>query len=153
MTANDRKRLVNALRTRTTWDKGCLVYTTQRRRPYMSVGFDRKLFPVSRIILAAKHNLDIEDRSWVACHGPCDNARCVCPSHLYVGTYSSNIRDAMNRSQFNLGTKNGMSKLTPDQVRTIRLYQGPGTEIAQQLGVSQSAVSNIRRGKRWRHVT
>ncbi len=150
MTTRDRKRLVNALRTRTTWDGDCLVYVTASRPKILVRGKGR--VTVARVILAFKNNLNIEDRSWVACHGPCDNKRCVRPSHLYTGTHRSNAMDAVNRSQFNQGTKHGMAKLTEDNVRLIRSSSKTNMALSKLLGVSYTTIYDARNRRSWRHV-
>ncbi|MFV8266483.1 hypothetical protein ACNQR9_26045 [Mycolicibacterium peregrinum] len=54
-----------------------------------------------------------------------------------------------------LGSKHGKSKLTEGDVRDMRrLYCSGATQVslAELFGVSQSNVSDIVRGKTWRHV-
>lgn len=54
-----------------------------------------------------------------------------------------------------VGAKNGNSKLTDDQVRDIRQLYVDGItqyELADKYGVSQALISNIVRGKTWKHV-
>jgi hypothetical protein len=54
------------------------------------------------------------------------------------------------------GERNGAATLTADKVREIRRMFADGvtqTEIGRRLGVAQTNVSLIVRGKRWAHVT
>jgi len=53
------------------------------------------------------------------------------------------------------GSRHGMSKLSDADVRRIRALRGKRrqADIAVSFGISQSEVSDIQTGKRWRHVT
>lgn len=50
------------------------------------------------------------------------------------------------------GTKNGRSKLTEEQVLTIRDSAGPAAALGRQYGVSKTAIRLIRNGRNWRHL-
>lgn len=92
----------------------------------------------------------------VVCHA-CDNRRCVNPHHLWIGTQSENLKDAaakgrMFRPNTN-GQRNGNSKLTIEDVRTIRAMRESGQlqyKIAEKFGVSPSTVGEIIKGKIWK---
>jgi hypothetical protein len=53
-----------------------------------------------------------------------------------------------------VGSRNGASKLTDDEVRSIRALAGSQTQrsIAEQFGVHQGVVWRIIKGKAWAHV-
>lgn len=85
----------------------------------------------------------------------CDNRACVNPAHLEAGTQLENVRDAVERTAMNRGTKHGLSKLTDDAVRDIRasVLRGERTrDVAARHGVVHSCVVNIAASRRWRHV-
>lgn len=48
-------------------------------------------------------------KGWLVCH-KCDYPRCVNPNHLFVGTYSDNIKDAVSKGRWRHGPP-----LRPDQ--------------------------------------
>ena len=73
----------------------------------------------------------------------CDVPLCVNPKHLWLGTHTDNMRD-MHRKQ------RWANKLTPDDVQSIRNCRGTQVAVAAKYGVSQSLVSRIRGGLRWR---
>lgn len=94
-----------------------------------------------------------------ACHH-CDNAGCVNPDHLYIGSPRENISDAYRRgrrARTNAGTfPDGEShinaKLTVDDVRHIKQSSLGVAELGRMFGVSASAICDVRAGRTWRHV-
>jgi hypothetical protein len=78
----------------------------------------------------------------------CDNPSCVKPSHLSVGTRLENNRDAVAKRRNQFGEKHWAAKLTTEQVESVRNMKGTYTQIAKIFGVSQSAISRIKTGKR-----
>lgn len=91
----------------------------------------------------------------------CDNPRCINPGHLSAGTRSQNMKDCSERGRaripkpIKLGEENGASKLLEVDVRSIRRLLAKGISqqsIADRFGVTQGAISDIKLGKKWRHV-
>lgn len=101
--------------------------------------------------------------SWMLYHGPipdglcvlhkCDVTYCVSPDHLFLGTQADNLADMRAKKRHPFGEKNGMAKLTKPEVMAIRrVYRAGGVtqyKLADQYGVTQSAISNIVRYRRW----
>jgi hypothetical protein len=101
----------------------------------------------------------------------CDNPSCVNPDHLLVGTSKQNSEDMVDRNRQakgdnhpartnpkNLcrGEKHLWAKLTEDDVREIKVLLGFGVslrEIAKQFDVDYTNISNIKRGKTWKHIS
>lgn len=82
----------------------------------------------------------------------CDVKLCVNPAHLLSGTHADNSADAVARNLIPYGERNGASVLTEQQVIEIRSSSGLQYEIASRYGVSQSTISEIKSGKRWRRL-
>lgn len=84
----------------------------------------------------------------------CDVRACVNPEHLELGTAADNSQDMVNRGRHAhaCGTQISKSGLTDEIVRSIKQSAEPNTHIADRLGVSTSAIQNIRAGRTWRHV-
>ncbi len=82
----------------------------------------------------------------------CDNPKCCRPSHLHLGDQAKNMGDAAARRRTASGVRNGNAKLTQENVTEIRRLLNKGVfqkDIAAQFGVTQSAISLIRCGKKW----
>lgn len=88
-------------------------------------------------------------------HKVCDNPPCCNPAHLRLGTHERNMRDKVQAGrQFRpSGSRNGLARLTAEQVSEIRRRHADGAlqrELAEQFGVSQSTVSAIVNRKKWK---
>jgi hypothetical protein len=74
------------------------------------------------------------------------------PTNLRWGTPKENCADKKVHGTENVGARNGMAKLTEQQVREIRAASGAQREIAARYDIHQVAVSQIKTGKRWSHL-
>lgn len=90
-------------------------------------------------------------KDFMICH-KCDNRRCVRPDHLFAGTAIDNNRDMFNKKRHQHGERGSMSKLTEKQVRYIRLSEKRNRDIARELNISESCISQIRNHKAWTHI-
>ena len=82
----------------------------------------------------------------------CDVRNCVNPDHLFVGSNQDNVVDCVTKMRHAWGEKNGHSTLTIDEIQLAKdRYLGGDTQrqIAEDLGVTQPAISRIVRGERW----
>lgn len=104
------------------------------------------------------------------CH-KCDNPKCICPDHLFVGTHADNMKDARDKGRTATGTrngkytvpssrlsgeKNGMAKLSDAQVAEIKAAYIPKKvtfkAVADRYGISESHVHAIVSGRKRRDV-
>jgi hypothetical protein len=101
--------------------------------------------------------------AWEMAHGPippglfvchrCDVRACVNVDHLFLGTNADNMRDAKSKGRHAHGERHGRTKLTEAQVVDILDADGTQEAIAARYGLTRQAVSDIRRGARWKHVS
>ena len=85
----------------------------------------------------------------------CDNAGCVRPDHLFLGTPADNVADMMAKNRVQRGERNGLAKLTEQKVGRMRELRHDGVgvrEIARRFGVCCATVSFAVRRLNWKHV-
>lgn len=127
----------------------------------------RTFIPYGKIRVLGKYKLShrvswelhfgaIPNRSFVL--HKCDNSKCVNPAHLELGDQSKNMKDCFNRKRICCGEKRKTAKLNDEKIKFIKENYVPykrnksGRAIAKLLGVNNTIVSGIIRGKRWRHL-
>ena len=88
----------------------------------------------------------------LVCHH-CDFPPCCNPAHLFLGTHSDNARDMVAK-----GRRGGnCGKLTPDQVKRIRLRAGSCSKdvivpIAEEFGVSPNTIIDVVLRRSWKGI-
>lgn len=99
----------------------------------------------------------VQRASWFAHHGAiepgymvcrtCDEQLCINPEHL---------RLCQNQGEFAVnyavGSRNGNSKLSDDDIRNIRESELSVRTEAKNRGLSPSTVHRIRSGEAWKHI-
>jgi hypothetical protein len=94
-------------------------------------------------------------------HGPlgklhalhlCDVPACINPDHIIPGTPMENKRGCIERGRHNFGARNGLAKLTDENIRAIRLDNRAQRVIADDHGVTHGVIGKIKRGETWKHV-
>jgi hypothetical protein len=147
---------------------------------YGHVGVDGHTVRSHRISWELAHG-PVPDKMHVLHNCPTgDDPACVNPAHLWLGTHTENMRDrstkghhpgtthlekfpcgdrhwaAMHPELVSRGENRSDSKLTNGAVREIRRKRDNGTakltELAEEFGVSISAISNVALRKTWKHV-
>jgi hypothetical protein len=90
----------------------------------------------------------------------CNNKMCCNPNHLYLGTMSDNMRDAVRDGVSGVFALMGefggnivTSKLSPEDVREIKQLLKNGetcASIGWKYNVSSSNISAIKTGRTWK---
>jgi hypothetical protein len=82
----------------------------------------------------------------------CDTRPCVNPDHLFLGTKTDNANDRTQkgRGRGQPGESHYMAKLTEADVAAIRSDPRLQRIIAKDYGVTQPAISLIKRQARWK---
>lgn len=78
------------------------------------------------------------------------------PSNLEYMTLADNSRDQAAAGRAARGERNGHSKLTESDVSAIRQRALAGErtcDLAHEFGVGSPIISQIKHGKRWRHLS
>lgn len=83
----------------------------------------------------------------------CDNRKCINPDHLETGTIADNMRDKAERGRATRGSSHHSSKLTEDQARLIKHSSEGPAALARLFGVSERAITFIKSGRNWKHIT
>lgn len=98
----------------------------------------------------------------------CDTPPCVNPDHLFLGTSKENTQDMMRKNRWRggvphgivVGSKNGRSKLTEDQVLDIRKRYTPATDmergnsanLAKEFSIAKASIFRIIKRQVWGHI-
>lgn len=89
----------------------------------------------------------------------CDNRKCCCPDHLFLGTHLDNMLDCKNKDRFYKpkGIKNSQVILSEYEVIEIKkslinYYWGKIKDLAHYYKVDEQTISDIKSGKRWSHI-
>ncbi len=88
------------------------------------------------------------------CHH-CDVRACVNPEHLFLGSPKENQQDMAKKMRHAYGDRNGNSKLSEDQAKSILSMRNSGktkTSVGDAFGVSRVAVAKIWSGALWSHL-
>jgi hypothetical protein len=82
----------------------------------------------------------------------CDVKSCVNPNHLVSGTQKQNIDDKVRRNRHAKGETHGMSKLTEDQAKMIKMRFVTSKEAHEMFGISKTTARQIASGFAWKHL-
>lgn len=106
-----------------------------------------------RVVYVEHHNLTLDDIKDQVVRHACDNAACINPEHLLLGSQQDNVVDAVARGRVPKGERHWASKLTADQVAEIRARRAKGEQLrplASEFGVAFQTISDIARGRSWK---
>lgn len=108
------------------------------------------MFKIHRV--AFQVHRGIIPKGMSVCHH-CDVPSCINPEHLFLGTHADNMADMHAKGRALKGERHPLSKLTADQVRTIRADKSHGpTKLAAALGVYRATVQDVIARRTWRHI-
>ena len=131
------------------------------KRQYGTIKVNGKPVAAHRFSWEFYNNSKIPDEM-IVMH-KCDNPKCVNPMHLRIGTHKENMEDMVSKNRqakgdsylkrnTAKGSKTGLAKLTEQQAMEIFKDTRSQRSIAQQYGVSQTVVHNIKSMKTWKLI-
>lgn len=114
----------------------------------------------SRVVWTIRHGDPGEANVLHNCNGGSGASGCINIRHLYLGTKSRNVQDAVEAGRMThpglRGQKSTTAVLTEAQVRTIRERWAAGgvtqKAMAAEYGVSRATVCLAISGKNWAHL-
>ena len=118
-----------------------------------SLGYNN--YYAHRMSYCITNRIDPDEKE--VCHS-CDNPKCVNPNHLFLGTHLENMRDCRKKDRMVSfkGAKNGCSKLTENNVLSIRESYAYGKitqrKLANEYNVSFGLISRILKRNSWTHI-
>ena len=87
----------------------------------------------------------------------CDVPLCVRPSHLFLGTQSDNIRDAMKKGRYKVmvGSLNGKALFSESEITELRKLAQRGVSfqsLADKHKVHVKTIEKIVGRRSWKHI-
>ena len=94
------REIIQRLLSKSKWENGCLVwYGAKDTDGYGFISINNKLKRVHRVVWEM---FDDEIPEGIQVLHTCDNPPCIYLSHLFLGTQSDNLKDAVNKGRLNL---------------------------------------------------
>ena len=130
----------------------CLEWPfTRHSNGYGNITVDGKSHMPHRLVCIVAHGFPSADHLEAA-HS-CGNPPCCNPNHLRWATPSENAIDRYGHGTMFFGEHHYNSRLTEDAVRRILASKHMTlNQLAVEHGVSFQTISDIRRGKVWKHI-
>ena len=149
--------LIERIWRRTRINGNCIetLNSPKQRYAYVRVTGDKDYVDVS--ITRTMYILYNGKLKHLACHS-CDNTHCVNPKHLWQGTHTDNLIDAIRKGRTNnpRGEKRPNHVLTEKIVRDIKILRRDKKwgykKIAKLLGFSPATVRNVLNERNWNWV-
>ena len=140
-------------------ENGCWVWTG----PTCSQGRYGRVMGTEKFTMAHRQSYEVHKgeipQGMVVCH-KCDNGLCINPDHLFLGTQSTNMKDAASKKRLprllnQVGECNGNAKFTREFATEVRNYykeHSPSfSALAKKFGLkSKGHAHAIATGRLWK---
>jgi Mor family transcriptional regulator len=126
-------------------------YCLEMPKSRMSCYFNNKSKIAHRIAWEIKYG-PIPDNMFIL--HKCDNAKCINYSHLELGDHKTNMLQRQERNRTAIGTRQGSSKLSENDVIYIRKNPDNKSNIELQklYNVSKSTIYDIQKNKSYKNI-
>ena len=126
---------------------GCWEWTGSMSRGYGQLLWEGKVISAPRISwFLSRGRWPIAGHD--ICHR-CDNRACVKPAHLFEGTRSDNVRDAVAKGR-HVHRLAKIDYATAERIRALAQEGKTQVEIARVFGLSASNISYVVNRKTWK---
>lgn len=117
---------------------------------YPSIRADKGRVKGHRLMCELAHGPQPSHEQREVAHG-CGNKWCVNPAHLRWATPKENQSDRIKHGTSNRGERQWFSKLSCDDVETIRAMEGTESraKIARRFDVNPGTIEKIHKRQRW----
>lgn len=132
---------------------GCWLWTAYRNKcGYGVIGTSGGKSALAHRVMYSLKVGEISEGKEV-CH-KCDVPACVNPDHLFLATHRENMEDSKRkgRARSTREEEKKSAKLNNQAIEEILSSTETGKDLASRLGVSDTAIGFVRRGRTWKHV-
>lgn len=144
---------ISLIFSKTTITETCWLFNGRKSRSgYGLIKFKGIQRPVHRFLYETFYGPI--DKNLVCCH-KCDVRNCINPAHIFIGTREDNQKDMKEKGRAAKGSRNGMSKLTEDNIKNIFKLRKSGMmqkDIGKLFNVTQSHISLVLSNGTWKHL-
>lgn len=111
-----------------------------------------------RVAYCEAHSVTMESIRGLVVRHQCDNARCINPAHLLLGTAADNMQDKVDRGRQTRGVAQAAARLMVSEVLEIRrrykayCKTNGSIALAREFGVTSSTITKVAGGHSWQHV-
>ena len=142
--------------------RGCWEWTASTRSGYGAFKLSHRIISAHRLSYRIFYGEDAGQM--LVCH-KCDNKRCINPEHLFLGTYSDNLKDSYDKGirpiqdleSFKKGHIPAHRLLTDSdalKVKNTILNRGAKTlrQISEEIGVPYQTIRDISSGRSYINI-
>jgi len=129
---------------------GCWVWRNagkgKGRLPYGNLCFRQKTYSAHRLSWELFKG-EVPESTCVL--HTCDNASCVNPEHLFLGSHLDNERDKLKKGR---GVGERLNEKLVLEIKKKLVMRVPSTVLAKEYNVSMTTIHSIKHGRTWKDI-